>query len=180
MRSIRHVILLVLITTLAVPAVADELCFSPVYTAVWTDDPFPVHIVVDSGIDSLMGYNISVLINGDPCVKVLGVIEGTLPGSNGDPTFFRWLNPWEADSISVNGSVLGTVVDGPGTLFTIYFQALPYPGVATLDFNGTILRDGVNANIPHTHCGGAEIEVLEAIGTEQRTWGAVKALYRKP
>jgi hypothetical protein len=121
-----------------------------------------------------MGYNISVSITGDPCVQVMGVVEGTLPGSNGDPTFFRWLNPGDAGSISVNGSVLGTVVDGPGILFTIYFQAL-VPGIAWLDFTYSDLRNGVNESIPHGSDCRARILVDEAVATEESSWGAIKA-----
>jgi hypothetical protein len=158
------------------PAMADELYFSPAETYVWDFNPFPVHVMVDD-IDSLMGYDISVSLSGHPCVKIMGVIEGTLPGSNGDETFFYWLNQWDPASIHVNGSVLGTVVDGPGILFTIYLQALQ-PGIAWLDFTDTELRDGVNQSITHGSDKRARIEVLEAIGTEETTWGAIKEVGR--
>lgn len=157
------------------PAAADELYFSPADTMILNFDPFPVHVMVDD-IDSIMGYNISVSITGDPCVKVMGIIEGTLPGSQGDPTFFRWLNPWDADLISVNGSILGTTVDGPGILFTIYLQALQ-PGTAYLGISYSDLRDGLNSPIEHGSS-GARIVVDEAIAVDESSWGAVKSLYR--
>jgi hypothetical protein len=158
------------------PAMADELYFSPAETLVWDFDPFPVHVMVDD-IDSLMGWDISVSLSGHPCVKIVDVIEGTLPGSNGDTTFFKWLEPWETESIHVNGSVLGTVVDGPGVLFTIYLQALQ-PGIAWLDLTDTELRNGVNQSLAHDSDKRAMIEVLEAIGTEETTWGAIKEVGR--
>jgi len=179
MAFIRYTLLLaatIIVLSQAVPVSADVLCFSPDDSAIFSFDPFPVHVTVD-GIDSIMGYDISVSITGDQCVKIMGIVEGTLPGSNGDPTFFRWLTPWEPDSICVNGSVLGTVVDGPGTLFTIYLQALQ-PGTAWLDFTYSELRDGLNRSIPHDADCRARIIVLEAIAVDESSWGAVKSVFR--
>ncbi len=180
MTSIKYMVLFVATFALlmsAGPATADELCFSPADTLILTFDPFPVHVMVDD-IESIMGYDISVSLTGDLCVMVVNVIEGTLPGSMGDPTFFRWLNPGEAGSISVNGSVLGTTVDGPGILFTIYFQALS-PGVAWLDFSSSDLRNGVNESLPHNRDKRAKITVDEVISTDETSWGAIKAICRE-
>ncbi len=182
MAFIRYNVLFAAAIVLAIaagPSAADELYFSPADTMIWDTNVFPVHVMVDA-VDSLMGWDISVTITGDPCVKVLGVIEGTLPGSNGDETFFYWLNQGDAESIHVNGSVLGTVVDGPGILFTIYIQALVplQPGVAWLDFSYSELRNGVNESLPHDSVARARLEVMEAIAIEESTWGAVKAVHR--
>ena len=179
MTFIRYNVLLAAAIVLAIsagPAAADELYFSPDDNTIFTFDPFPVHVMVDD-IDSIMGYDISVSLTGDPCVKIMGVIEGTLPGSMGDPTFFSWLNPGDTDLISVNGSVLGTVVDGPGVLFTIYLEALQ-PGTAWLDFTYSELRNGVNQNLAHDRDKRARIVVLEAIGVDESSWGAIKDMYR--
>lgn len=176
----RNIILLATVVVLAMvsgPAMADELYFSPDNNEIFDFEPFPVHVMVDD-IESIMGYDISVSLTGDPCVKIMGVIEGTLPGSNGDPTFFRWLNPWGTDLISVNGSILGTVVDGPGVLFTIYLQALQ-PGTAWLDFTYSELRNGVNQSLVHDSDKRARIVVLEAIGVDESSWGAIKAVCRE-
>jgi len=180
MAFIRHLVLLAATITVllaAGPAAADELYFSPADNSIFSFDPFPVQVMVDD-IDSIMGYNISVSITGDPCVKIMGIIEGSLPGSNGDPTFFRWLNPWDADSIAVNGSILGTTVDGPGVLFTIFLQALS-PGIAWLDFTYSELRNGVNESIDHESDKRARIIVHEAIAVDDSSWGAIKSIYRK-
>ncbi len=158
------------------PAPADEILFSPPDTTVFEDYIFPVHIMVDD-VDSLMGYNISVSISGDPCVKIMGLIEGFLPGSNGDETFFRWLNPWGTDSISVNGSILGATVDGPGILFTIMFKALD-PGTAWLDFSYSDLRDGTNRKILHDLGEQALIVVAEPVAVSESSWSAIKEMYR--
>jgi len=180
MTFIKHLVLILAALALLVssgPAAADELYFSPADTMILSFDPFPVHVMVDD-IESIMGYNISVSITGDPCVMVTGVIEGTLPGSGGGPTFFRWLNPGDAGSIAVNGSVLGTTVDGPGILFTIFFKALA-PGVAWLDFTSSDLRNGVNESLSHGSDGRARIMVDNVISTEETTWGAIKAICRE-
>ncbi len=183
MRLSRYKILLAAAIILAAgagPATADELFFSPADTIVFVNDPpdiFSIHVMVDD-VDSLMGYNISVSITGDPCVKIMGIVEGILPGSNGDPTFFRWLNPWSTDSISVNGSVLGTTVDGSGILFTIMFQAL-IPGTAWLDFTYSDLRDGTNATISHDLGEQARIIVSEPVGVAESSWGDIKSIYLK-
>lgn len=162
------------------PATADELFFSPADTIVFIEDPpelFDIHVMIDD-VDSLMGFNISVSISGDTCVKIMGIVEGILPGSNGDNTFFRYLTPWSADSISVNGSVLGMTVDGPGILFTIRLKAL-VPGTAWLDFSYSDLRDGTNAPISHDLGEQARIMVAEPVGVEESSWGAIKSIYRK-
>jgi len=169
----------VVLALAAGPSAADQLYFSPSDTMIWDSDIFPVHVMVDD-IGSLMGWDISVTLAGDPCVKIMGVIEGTLPGSNGDETFFYWLDQWDPVNIHVNGSVLGTVVDGPGILFTIYIQALHplQPGIAWLDFSYSGLRNGVNESIAHDSVERARIEVVEPIGTEETTWGAIKDMLR--
>ena len=162
------------------PSAADQLYFSPADTAIWDSDVFPVHVMVDD-IDSLMGWDISVTLTGDPCVKIMGVIEGALPGSNGDETFFYWLDQWDPVNIHVSGSVLGTVIDGPGILFTIYIQALYpplQPGIAWLDFSYSELRNGVNENLAHDSVERARIVVVEPIAIEETTWGAIKNMHR--
>lgn len=182
MRLSRYNILLAAAIILAAgagPASADEIFFSPADTIVFLDDPpelFDIHVMIDD-IDSLMGYNISVSITGDPCVKIMGIIEGILPGSNGDETFFRYLTPWSADSISVNGSVLGSTVDGPGILFSIRFKAL-VPGTAWLDITYSDLRDGTNAPISHDLGEQARIIVAEPVGVAESSWGAIKKIHR--
>ena len=182
MRLSRYNILLaaaIILLAGAGPASADEIFFSPADTIVFINNPpdiFAIQIMVDD-VENLMGYNISVSITGDPCVKIMGLIEGTLPGSNGDNTFFRYLTPWSADSISVNGSVLGNTVDGPGILFTIMFQAL-IPGIAWLDITYSDLRDGTNAPISHDLGGQARIIVAEPVGVAESSWGAIKKIHR--
>lgn len=182
MRLSRYNILLAAAIILAAgagPASADEIFFSPADTIVFLDDPpelFDIHVMIDD-IDSLMGYNISVSITGDPCVKIMGIIEGILPGSNGDETFFRYLTPWSADSISVNGSVLGSTVDGPGILFSIRFKAL-VPGTAWLDITYSDLRDGTNVPISHDLGEQARIIVAEPVGVAESSWGAIKKIHR--
>lgn len=178
----RYSILLAAVIILAAaagPAMADELYFSPADTIVFLDEPlefFDIHIMIDD-VDSLMGYNISVSMTGDTCIKIMGIVEGILPGSNGDETFFRYLTPWSADSISVNGSVLGSTVDGPGILFSIRFKAL-VPGTAWLDITYSDLRDGTNAPISHDLGERARIIVAEPVGVAESSWGAIKKIYR--
>jgi hypothetical protein len=158
------------------PAAAAELSFSPADTLITTFNIFPVRVEVDA-IEEIMGYNISVTITGDPCLQIAGIVEGDLPGSGGDPTFFRWLTPGDSDSIAVNGSVLGTTVDGPGVLFTIYFKALA-PGTAWLDFSYSDLRNGINESIVHAQAEPARIIVDRAIAVEEISWGGLKSLPR--
>jgi len=161
------------------PASADEIFFSPADTIVFLENPpelFDIHVMVDD-VDSLMGYNLSVSMSGDTCVKIMGIVEGILLGSNGDNTFFRYLTPWSTDLISVNGSVLGSTVDGPGILFTIRFKAL-VPGTALLDITYSDLRDGTNAPISHDLGEQARIIVAEPVGVAESSWGAIKKKHR--
>ena len=170
---------MIILAAAAGPAMADELYFSPADTIVWNTTAFSVHVMVGE-IDSLMGWDITVTLTGDPCVKILGASQGILPGSNGDETFFYLLDQWDPSSIHVNGSVLGSVVDGPGILFTIHIQATEpiNPGVGWLDFSYSELRNGVNESIDHDSVKRARIEVIKPIANEESTWGAIKGLYR--
>jgi hypothetical protein len=53
------------------------------------------------------------------------------------------------DSVFVNGSILGNVVDGPGALFTITFRAISV-GTTTITIRRSDLRNGVNERLAHS------------------------------
>lgn len=109
---------------------------------------FQVEIAVNDEIDSLMGYNVTVEFD-DTYLEIVDVQEGALPANSGFSTFFRWMNPaCDCDSVSVNGSILGNTVDGPGTLFTITFRAVRL-GTTTVGIRESDLRNGVNEQLTH-------------------------------
>ncbi len=129
------------------PRAEARLAISP-DTTVTSYQLFTVEIGVNDEIDSLMGYDVTVEFD-DSYLEVVGVDEGWLPGGSGSGTFFRWMNPGcGCDSVFVNGSILGDVVDGPGTLFTITFRALRH-GVTAVGVRRSDLRSGVNEKLPH-------------------------------
>ena len=117
-------------------------------TAVTIYQQFKVEIAVNDEIDSLMGYNVTVDFD-DSYLEIVGVDEGWLPEGSGSGTFFSWMNPdCDCDSVSVNGSILGNTVDGPGTLLTITFRALRL-GTTTISVRRSDLRNGVNEKLAH-------------------------------
>jgi hypothetical protein len=152
------------------------LLVAPYDTTVVAGTTFQIQILVDSSIDSLMGYDVTVAFD-STIVELVSVDEGSLPGSGGAPTFFHWFGAGAlSDSVHVNGAVLGTTVDGPGLLFTITFKGLR-EGATPVSFVRTELRDGFNAVISHGTTDGI-VNVAEPIPVRSVTWGAIKNLYR--
>jgi len=152
------------------------LMVMPDDTTVVAGTTFQIRIAVDSSIDSLMGYDITVAFDSS-VVELVSVDEGALPGSGGAPTFFHWFNASVlSDTVVVNGAVLGTTVDGPGVLFTITFKGLR-EGATPVAFVDTELRDNFNVVISHDTADGV-VHVAEPIAVRAVTWGAIKNLYR--
>jgi len=117
-----------LLLTAASAAANPELQITPNDTTVVDGTTFQVRIVANSSITSLMGYDVTIAFD-TSLVELVGVDEGSLPGSGGATTFFHWFDAGVAsDTVHVNGAVLGTTVDGPGVLFFITFKAL-FPGI---------------------------------------------------
>jgi len=150
------------------------LVVDPESGIVQVDDEFDVDILVDAGFVDLMGYDISIVFN-DSIIELIGVDEGPLPQSAAAPTFFWWTMGSASDSVSVNGAVLGTTVDGPGILYTLKFKAIEV-GTTPITVTYSDLRTGTNAGISHT-TQSATVIVDKTIPVEQTTWGRLKHLY---
>jgi hypothetical protein len=139
------------------------------------DDEFDVDVLVDAGFVDLMGHDISIAFNSS-IIEIIGVDEGPLPQSAGAPTFFFWWTTGAAsDTVSVNGAVLGTTVDGPGKLFTLKFKAIEI-GTTPIAIRFSDLRTGTNTVISRT-TQSATVIVDETIPVEHTTWGRLKHLY---
>jgi general secretion pathway protein D len=137
---------------------------------------FSLDVAVNDPVDSLMGYDVMVGFDRS-YLEVVSVEEGSLPTASGHATFFRRLNEGCAcDSISVNGSILGDTVDGPGTLFTMTFKALK-PGKTNVAIRRSDLRNGMNRKLPH--CSEDALVIIEPpIGSDACSWSRVKDLYK--
>ncbi len=172
------IIVTVLLLLVSGSAMAEpRLLIAPDDTTVVVNHLFQIQIEADSSIQGLMGYDISITFD-STVVKLVGVDEGTLPGSGGAPTFFHWFGPGVASGhVRVNGAVLGTTVDGPGTLFLVTFKGLREGTTAVTFVSPTELRDNLNATILHGTTGGS-ITVEEPIPTHPVTWGSIKNLYQ--
>jgi hypothetical protein len=171
-------IMTILIPFLFPSVTPAQSCISvlPDTTVVTIGMQFSLDVAVNDPVDSLMGYDVMVGFDRS-YLEVVSVEEGLLPMTSGYATFFRWLNEGCAcDSISVNGSILGNMVDGPGTLFTITFKALK-PGKADVVISRSDLRNGMNRKL--SHCSEDALVVIEPpIGSEACSWSRVKALYK--
>ncbi len=159
------------VRSLAVPA----LVLVPESGIVPVGEEFDVEVLVDAGIVDLMGYDISIAFDSS-IIELIGVAEGPLPQSAGAPTFFYWwISGSAADTVVVNGAVLGTTVDGAGKLYTLTFEAKAV-GTSTIDVTFSDLRTGTNAVIAHT-TQSTTVIVDPPIPVEQTTWGRLKHLY---
>ncbi len=174
--------LLVLLTMVFIPTSSSAealISIEPDSTRVWVNSQFfQLDIMVNSEVDSLMGYDMTVIF--DPVhLQVQDVSEGALPLNSGYPTFFRWLNEYEeSDSVWVNGSILGNTIAGPGQLFRITFWAI-YPGITTVGIVRSDMRNDENQKLPHL-CRSGTVFVYPTIGVEpaKGTWGRIKCLFR--
>lgn len=168
-------IFLLLTAAVAGPGVSGELSFEPDTSCVVINDVFLMDVMIGEQ-DSIMGYDITIAFDGD-ILEPLGVYEGDLPVGSGHDTFFRWLNEDTADStVTVNGSILGTTVSGPGVLFTISFRASQL-GISPLEFGTCRMRNGLNEGLPLTFDEGW-VRVMLPISTESSSWGAIKLMKR--
>jgi hypothetical protein len=153
-----------------------ELAVVPESQVVIVDDEFEVEITVDSTLSSLMGYDVTVSFDAS-IIEFVDAEEGPLPMSASATTFFYWWQPGgAADTVAVNGAVLGTTVDGPGTLFKLKFKA-KMVGTTTIEITRSDLRTGTNTAISHTTKLGTVI-VDEDIPVESVTWGRLKSKFR--
>lgn len=154
-----------------------QVCVTPDSLVVAINEIFWLDIEVTATTAELMGYNIVVTYDSS-IIALQSVDEGTLPLGSGHPTFFEWLNPPAADSVHVNGAILGNTVDGPGTLFTLTFKGANLATTLATDVTivFSVLRDGVNQNIEHTVKNGW-VRVEPPVAIEPSTWGRLKALY---
>jgi len=143
----------------------ERLVILPPLTNTDLYDVFQLEIAVNDEIDSLMGYNVTIDFD-DTFLQLVDLAEGSLPKSSGYATFFRWMNPGcNCDSAFVNGSILGHVVDGPGTLFTMTFRSLQL-GTTDVRIRRSDLRSGVNARIVHARRDGIVIVHVPPTGAE--------------
>lgn len=140
------------------------------------DDPFVLHVCVDSGAVDLMGYNITVQFD-ESLLEVLEVEEGALPANSGHETFFYWLNEGSGDNfVLINGAILGKTVNGPGVLFDITFMALA-EGLSDIEIISSDLRNNLNAQIAHSDSSGS-VCIIIPVGTEESSWGLIKMIFR--
>lgn len=143
------------VVCLAAAAAPEPLIqVSPKTTGVWLGGNGSIAVIVNDEIDDLMGWDVTVRY--DPAIiSIDSIIEG--PFSAGRASFFVWLNPaCGCDSAWVNGSILGDVLDGPFTLFRIYFTGIAL-GVANVGIGRSDLRDGENRRIAHDYEDGIVI-----------------------
>lgn len=172
-------LIMMIVMPLLYPSLARaERCVSvlPDTTLVLPRTQFSLEIVVNDTVAGLMGYDVTVQY--DPSfLEVVSVSEGALLRDSGYATFFYWLNRGcGCDFIIVNGSILGDVVDGPGTLFTITFNSIK-SGTIPAVIHQSDIRNDQNESLTHRTQNGIVI-IEPPIGTENSTWSRVKNLYK--
>ena len=163
-----------LLVIVPVRALGQVLVVDPESGLVQVDDVFDVDILVDAGFVDMMGYDITIAFNSS-IIELIGATEGPLPQSAAAPTFFWWAPGGSADTVVVDGAVLGTTVDGLGILFILTFKAKDV-GTTQIAVTFSDIRTGTNAAIAHT-TQSATVIVDDSIPVEQTTWGRLKHRY---
>ena len=137
-------------------APAPLIQVSPKTTMVWLGAHGSIGIMVNDGIENIMGWDVTARF--DPAlISIDSVVAGSFSHDAGRASFFVWLNPsCGCDSVCINGSILGDVLDGPFTLFRIYFTGVGL-GVANIGIAKSDLRDGENRRIAHDYEDGIVI-----------------------
>jgi len=171
--------LTILLTVFLIPSASmaeRRVSVLPDSTVVTPGMQFSLEVVANDTVQSLMGYDVTVRYE-PSFLEVMSVEEGVLLGDSGHAHFFSWLNSGcGCDSILVNGSILGDVVDGPGALFKITFKAIKL-GEIPVVIHKSDLRNDQNQSLTHGTQNGL-VTIESPIGTEQSSWSRLKNLYR--
>jgi hypothetical protein len=148
-------LVLTLLSSSAISQSMGVIAIDPADTTVDLNNTFDMDIVVDSNMSELKGFNFQVTF--DPAIlNVDTVLEGSLIRAGG-PSFWIWRSI-VPDIVEMNGAILGPslVVDGPGVLATITFEAIGY-GVSPVAFASITLftqEDSLLHNIPYASTDG--------------------------
>jgi len=148
---------------------------TPQTTQVVEGTTFTIDVAVNQSVTDLTGYDLEITLDSS-IVQYVGAVEGPLPSSGGDDTYFFWTLQ-DDDTLIINGVVLGSWVNGPGVLAHITLFAL-YPGTTNMDFLSVDLRD--IDNNPLTALDEGAVIIVEEGGSpvEDTSWSVVKSLYR--
>jgi hypothetical protein len=165
-------------------AFADvHLAFDPPDGIIEGSGSLAVHVTVDAAATDLRGFSLVVAFD-RTVVEVDSVYaEGRLVDAP-CPYFLHWFEDASADSVAIDGAMLGCSTSGPGRIVTIVFRALPLSegelfAVSPLGWRAAILRDSENATIPTIPFSGY-ILVVHPVSVEPATWGRTKAAFRSP
>ena len=160
----------------APPASAQWLGFDPGET-VPDAKVFTVDLRLDTQDVTIMG--VDVLFSFLPSiVRLDSVTVGDWFTTAPQPHFF-WCDPAlaEPNLARVTGSVVTTGRAGAGALAVLHFTALE-AGFCPLVFQSTVLRDPLNAGVPHTASTGDRIVIEEAIPAAGVSLGGLKSRWR--
>jgi len=148
---------------------------TPQTTQVTEGATFLIDVAINEAITDLTGYDLEITLDSS-IVQYVGAVEGPLPSSGGDDTYFFWTLE-DDDTLIINGAVLGSWVNGPGVLAHITLFAL-YPGTTDMDFLSVELRDIDNNPLPALDEGAVIIVEEGGSPVEDTSWSVVKSLYR--
>jgi hypothetical protein len=150
---------------------------TPQFTEVYEGATFSIDVCVNGSVEGLTGHNLTLTLGPD-CVRFLDAAEGPLPSSGGaDTYFFRSIEGASAETLVINGAVLGDSIDGPGVLATIELFAR-LPGTVPLEFLSVDLRDIYNNALDVLSQDAVIVVLPGGSATEQRSWGSLKAMFR--
>jgi len=193
--------LALLATLLVMPAagLADDFPFGTPDSIVVSFDPLVavtdtlgvdtlcVSVTIDAAATDVRGYSL-VFEYDNTSVAYATASAGSLMINAGCPNFFTVLAA-DADSVWIDAATLGCSFAGPGEILELCFtgvdceiEGMPLTcrvDPDTLGAPGRVIRNGANESIPYTVVDGL-IFVECPIAVESRSWGQMKARYRRP
>lgn len=153
-----------------------RIYFEPAYQEVFQDSTLCVDVMLDELVMGVTGYHLLIDFD-ETLLEVVSVEEGALQDTC-DETFLEWYDEGQpSDALLIDGAILGSWVNGPGSLVTICFHAMA-PGLTPLEFLHVELRDIDNHEIPVGNVPGLVEIVAEPTPVERSSWGIIKSRFR--
>lgn len=169
-------LVILLVGLLPLTAWSQTVFFNP-SQSMPTEDQFTVPIAIEcAGLD-VKGIEVSVTF--DPIlVRLDAITAGSWYADATQPFFFfDYTETAPAGEIHFDSAVLDGTLSGAGDLAICHFTKLEF-GVTPLDFVDLDVRDQNNNVLDFTYSTGDHILLDPVIADRERTFGAVKSLFR--
>ena len=167
---------LLLVLLVAGGATAQTIAFQP-SESLPTEPQFTIDLTIDCAGQLVKGAEVKVAF--DPfLVQLDAVTAGDWYTGSGQPFyFFDYTGTDPQGVIHFASAVLDGSLTGSGVIAVCHFSILDF-GISPLIFQDVDVRSPVNVDLGFGHSAGDRIILDPVVGTEPRTFGAIKAIYR--